>query len=64
MIKKRPRWKQVTEALLSGWTCQVFLMLITIYCLFGDDLRQAVFPMGADPYFYGLTSVSLGIFLL
>lgn len=40
------------------------MMLITIYCLFGDDLRQAVFPIEADPYFWGLTSASLGLFLL
>lgn len=63
-VTSRPKWKQATEAVLSGWTWQVFMMLITIYCLFGDDLRQAVFPMGADPYFYGLTSASLGLFLI
>lgn len=40
------------------------MMLITIYCLFGDDMRQAIFPIDADPYFYGLSSASLGLFLL
>jgi hypothetical protein len=61
-IKERPKWKVATEKVLNGWYWQIFMMIITLYCLFGDDLRQAVFPMGADTYFYTLTSASLVLF--
>ena len=59
---ERPKWKVATEKVINGWYFQIFMMVITIYCLFGDDFRQAVFPMGADPYFYTLTSASLILF--
>jgi hypothetical protein len=40
------------------------MAIVTIYCLFGDDIRQAAFNANEDPVFYYLTSISLGLFTI
>ena len=39
-----------------------FISIITIYALFGDDIRLALCSKGADPYFYSVTCVVMVIF--
>ena len=39
-----------------------FISIITIYALFGDDIRLAVCSKSADPYFYSITCVVMVIF--
>ena len=40
------------------------MTIITIFALFGDDLRLVAFEKGADNTFYFITSISLGFFAL
>lgn len=40
------------------------MTLLTIYALFGDDLRLLATSKDADPGFYGITSVCLLFFLV
>ena len=39
------------------------MTLITIYALFADDIRVLTCPMGADIYFWGVTTFVLAMFL-
>lgn len=38
------------------------MAITTIYALFGDDIRMLAFPSSADPIFYYLSSVAMGLF--
>jgi len=40
------------------------MAIITVYSLFGDDIRSVAFDEGDDYKFYFLTSISFGFFLL
>ena len=40
------------------------MAFITIYCLFGDDIRMILFSAKEDNTFYILTSISFGFFML
>jgi hypothetical protein len=40
------------------------MAFVTVYALFGDDIRLAFFTKGADNYFFTLTSFSMVLFLL
>jgi hypothetical protein len=40
------------------------MAVITVYCLFGDDVRQIAFDGNADPVFYVLTIISFFMFTL
>jgi hypothetical protein len=40
------------------------MAIITVYCLFGDDLRTILFKATDDEKFYILTSISFGFFVL
>jgi len=42
-IKERSAWKVKTEAFLDHWAVTTFMTLITIYALFGDDVRLVAF---------------------
>ena len=42
---------------------QFFLQVVTIYALFGYDLRLALFPKEADITFEILSTITLFIFL-
>ena len=50
------------EKFLGGWTFQGLMTIITIYSLFGDDVRQIVFTAKSDAIFYILSSISLAAF--
>jgi hypothetical protein len=52
------------ENLLNSWFFQGFMTTITVYCLFGDDVRQIGFNADADPVFYILTIISFFAFAL
>jgi hypothetical protein len=40
------------------------MAIITIYSLFGDDVRQLAFTLPADIYFYGITLACMFFFTL
>jgi len=52
--------KSIMEAKLVSFMLQV----VTVYALFGYDLRLAVFDKEADPYFEAASTVTFVIFLL
>ena len=47
---------------VDWWPIAIFMTVITIYALFGDDIRFLILPPFVDPYFYGLTSFSIFCF--
>lgn len=49
---------------LDGRIVTVIMTIFTIYALFGDDLRLALFPSSADPVFFSLSLVALVLFFL
>ena len=54
--------KTLCAEVLSSSGFQWFMVGLTVYALFGDDLRAASFPKSADDTFYGLSSAALGCF--
>ena len=62
--KKRPHNKVVIDTFLDSTACSIYMTVITIYALFGDDIRLIAFTKGADPYFWGLTTWCLFCFAL
>ncbi|CAG9322321.1 unnamed protein product [Blepharisma stoltei] len=47
---------------LNHWSYTTFMTLLTIYALFGDDLRLALTSKPADDVFYGFTTACLFFF--
>lgn len=47
---------------MNGWFFQGFMTIVTVYSLFGDDVRQLAFTKPADDVFYGLSSGALVAF--
>jgi hypothetical protein len=45
------QWKQRLEAYMDGVACSTFIFLVTLWALFGDDLRLVCTPKEADEYF-------------
>ena len=52
------------ERFLNHWAVTTFMTIVTVYALFGDDVRQLAFPKSADVIFYGLTIVAMFFFML
>jgi hypothetical protein len=61
-------WNEVFQKrvakLLDSTPVTVFMTIITVYALFGDDLRLASAPASADGTFYNISFSVLVIFLL
>eukprot|EP00951_Prasinocladus_malaysianus_P046538 scaffold646169_cov48-Prasinocladus_malaysianus.AAC.1 len=57
-----PEWRLRVSKFIDAWPMTLFFMGVTIWALFGDDLRLAVFPPAADPFFVGLTYFMLVAF--
>ena len=47
---------------MNGWYFQGFMVILTLYSLFGDDTRVLVFTKIADDYFYIITSICFFFF--
>lgn len=54
----------MTEKFINHWTVSTFMTLITIYSLFGDDVRQLAFTKEADYVFYIITIICMFFFAL
>ena len=63
-VKPRALWQIKLEAFLDCSTVQIFMTILTIFALFADDVRMLGFTKTADQTFYGLLSVSMGLFFL
>ncbi|EEH58528.1 uncharacterized protein MICPUCDRAFT_38834 [Micromonas pusilla CCMP1545] len=57
-----PAWKQRILRFLDGTRCTLFMTLVTLWALFGDDVRLMAFHAGDDPMFVGLVYVCLALF--
>eukprot|EP00753_Platysulcus_tardus_P010626 PLAT2913.1.p2 GENE.PLAT2913.1~~PLAT2913.1.p2 ORF type:complete len:895 (+),score=492.34 PLAT2913.1:104-2788(+) len=60
----RPEWREKCAALADHKWFSLLMAVMTVYALFGDDLRRALFFKPADPVFYGISSVALFLFAL
>lgn len=47
---------------MTGWIFQGVMTVVTVYSLFGDDLRLLAFTKPVDDTFNILTSISLALF--
>ncbi len=56
--------KSRMERMLEHMYVTVFMMLVTVYALFGDDLRLALSSVTADPVFTGCTCAALGLYVI
>ena len=59
-----PEYKRRILALLEGARGVIFMTLVTLWSLFGDDVRLAAFEEKDDPAFVGLTFTCLALFSL
>jgi hypothetical protein len=65
MDKKKSNSLRVrAEKFLGGWIFQGSMTIITIYSLFGDDVRQIAFTAQSDWVFYVLSTISLAAFAI
>ena len=66
---KESKWKVRTrqkaiEKVLDHWAWSSFMATLTIYALFGDDIRLAATAQPADDVFFSLSTICLSFFLL
>lgn len=57
-------FKPRLAAFLEHQAVQLLMFLVTIYALFGDDIRLLAFPRDADGTFTILNIIALALFLL
>jgi len=62
--KPTPHWKKNIIKFLDHYIVVILMTTITVYALFFDDLRMIVFEAKDDDYFYGVTLVSMILFLV
>ena len=58
----RPR--AVMRRILESWTFSLAVLLVTIYSLFGEDVRIATTPRNLDPIFIALSSLTFVLFAM
>lgn len=64
-MKEQPKWdsaKHGISKLLDHKVYTIFMTIMTIYALFGDDLRVVAFPVSCDEYFYTITTICMFFF--
>ncbi|KAF1329474.1 Voltage-gated ion channel, partial [Globisporangium splendens] len=59
--KMNPARKKLLAVLDSQWFT-IAMLVVTVYALFGDDIRLSLFTRGADNAFYSLAVVRLVLF--
>jgi len=62
--KKAATLKARAERFFGGWIFQGLMTIITVYSLFGDDVRQLAFSAQSDYIFYILSTISLVCFIV
>ena len=55
---------QVISNIIDHWVWTLYMTILTIYALFGDDIRLAATPVSVDDYFYIASIVCLVFFSL
>lgn len=56
--------KSKTSAFLDSNLTSILMSLITVYALFGDDIRNLSTRPSADPVFYSFTTIAMFFFIL
>lgn len=56
------RLKAILSKILENKFFTVFMTVITVYVLFGDDVRLVAFKKGADDYFFAFTAACFFFF--
>jgi hypothetical protein len=64
VVKEIPLWKKVIITILDHWTFTTGMTVLTVYALFGDDLRLLATTKDADTTFYSISVVCLFFFAL
>ena len=59
IISTRSSWKTNLEKIIDSNFVTAFMTVITVYALFGDDIRILAFSLPADDVFYSISSVGL-----
>lgn len=60
----QPLWKIRMFTVIDHWSFTAWMTILTIYALFGDDVRVSAFTVSADATFYSLTIICLFFFVL
>lgn len=63
MVEPTPQQAKVIKFIDKIWVT-VTMTLVTIYALFGDDVRLALFEPSADNVFYGISSLAMLLFIV
>jgi hypothetical protein len=56
--------KKIFNKIIDNNVYTFFMTVLTVYALFGDDLRLLVFTKSDDQYFFGITSLCLFFFAM
>eukprot|EP00357_Protocruzia_adherens_P001022 CAMPEP_0114995004 /NCGR_PEP_ID=MMETSP0216-20121206/13473_1 /TAXON_ID=223996 /ORGANISM="Protocruzia adherens, Strain Boccale" /LENGTH=951 /DNA_ID=CAMNT_0002358967 /DNA_START=34 /DNA_END=2889 /DNA_ORIENTATION=- len=62
--KDIPVWKQRVQHILENTAFSAWMTILTVYALFGDDLRLLATEKAADDIFYSISCVCLFFFTL
>lgn len=58
----RDAWRKKTLAVLDARWFTVLMLVVTVYALFGDDIRLSLFSISADNVFYSFATICLVLF--
>ena len=59
VVNARSSWKIALEKIIDSNFVTAFMTVITIYALFGDDVRILAFSLESDDVFYGISTFCL-----
>jgi hypothetical protein len=59
-----PTWKKCLKAILDNNLFSIIMAVITVYALFGDDIRVLGFTKDDDEAFWIINSAAMGLFAL
>ncbi|CAD8054540.1 unnamed protein product [Paramecium sonneborni] len=63
-IKQTPAYQKMIAQLIEGWTFSIIMAIVTLYALFGDDIRILSVDKTEDDIFFILTIISMSFFSL
>ncbi|CAD8132326.1 unnamed protein product [Paramecium pentaurelia] len=63
-IKQIPAYQKWISQLIEGWTFSIIMAIVTLYALFGDDIRILSVGKTEDDIFFILTIISMSFFSL
>lgn len=61
---KRPHWRVRVATFVNHWVTTLFMTIMTVYALFGEDLRLTAFDAKWDDIFFSLTASAMMFFTI